>query len=170
VGPAKAHPTIHLHTGRAQEEEMATGESLAAQTQAERYYSEGPSTGWTGWIGFAGMMLILIGCFHAIAGFVGLFKDDYYVVSKQNLLISVDYTAWGWIHIAFGLIAVAVGIGMLAGQMWARIVGVIFAIVSALANLAFLSAYPVWSVMVIAFDIIVIWALTVHGGEMKEYP
>jgi hypothetical protein len=124
-------------------------------------------TGWTGWIAFASTLLIVIGCFHALAGFVGIFKDDYFLAPKRQLLIVTDYTAWGWVHLIFGLIAIATAIGLFAGAMWARIVAVIFAVVSAVANLAFISAYPVWSTMIIAMDVLVIWAVTVHGREMK---
>jgi hypothetical protein len=131
------------------------------------YYGETPVTGWTGWITFASVMLIVIGSFHAIAGFVGIFKDGYYLVPKQDLVVTVDYTAWGWAHLAFGLVAIVTAIGMGMGNMVARVVGVIFAVLSALANLAFINASPVWSAMIIAFDVLVIWALTVHGREMK---
>jgi hypothetical protein len=124
-------------------------------------------TGWTGWIAFASTMLIVIGCFHALAGLVGIFKDEYFLVPKRQLLIVTDYTAWGWTHLIFGLIAIATAIGLFAGALWARIVAVIFAVVSAVANLAFISAYPVWSTMIIALDVLVIWAITVHGREMR---
>lgn len=133
-----------------------------------QYYADDTVSGWTGYIGFAAMMLILIGCFHAVAGFVGIFKDGYFAAPKRQLLITVDYTAWGWIHLAFGIVAILVAVGMLAGQFWARIVAVAFAIVSALANLAFLQAQPVWSTLIIAFDVLLIYALTVHGAEMKR--
>jgi hypothetical protein len=131
------------------------------------YYVDTPVTGWTGWITFASVMLIVIGAFHAIAGFVGIFKDGYYVVPKQDLIVTVDYTAWGWAHLGFALVAIATAIGIGVGNMVARVVGVIFAVLSALANLAFLNASPVWSTMIIAFDVLIIWALTVHGREMK---
>ena len=124
-------------------------------------------TGWTGWIGFAATMAVLIGLFHALAGIVGIFKDGYYAVPKRDLIVTVDYTAWGWTHLAFGVLAIAVGFGMASGQMWARVFGVIFAVLSAVLNLAFLNASPVWSTMIIAFDVLLIWALTAHGREMK---
>ena len=139
----------------------------AVGTPVDPYYVDAPETGWTGWIVFAAVMLMVIGSFHAIAGFVGIFKDGYYVVPKRDLLVTVDYTAWGWAHLGFGLVAIATAIGMIAGNMLARVVGVIFAVLSAMANLAFLNASPVWSTMIIAFDVILIWALTVHGRELK---
>ena len=79
----------------------------------------------------------------------------------------MDYTAWGWIHLIVGLIAIAVGIGLMTGNMAARIVGVIIAVISAILNLLFVGAYPVWSTIVIAVDVIVIYAIVVHGRELK---
>jgi hypothetical protein len=113
-------------------------------------------------------MLIIIGFFQVIAGLTGIFKDDYYVVDKGDLLVSVDYTAWGWAHLILGLLAIGVAIGILLGQLWARIFGVFIAVFSALANLAFLNAAPVWTALIIGFDVLVIWALTVHGGDVKQ--
>jgi hypothetical protein len=125
------------------------------------------ATGWVGWVTFAGAIMLLLGSFHAIQGFVALFRDDYFVVSDSGLLVSVDYTAWGWSHLIWGALVIGAGAGLLAGQMWARVVTVVLAMGSALINLAFLPAYPVWSVMMITLDVIIIWAVTVHGREMK---
>ena len=132
------------------------------------YYGGGQVTGWTGWLAFAATMLMLIGVFHVIEGFVGLFKDDYFAVTKDGLLVEVSYTAWGWAHLLLGVIAIGVGAGIFLGQMWARVVGVLLAIVSTVANIAFVDATPVWSITLIAFNILVLWALTVHGGEMRD--
>ena len=99
-------------------------------------------TGWAGWVGFAGIMLIMLGIFQAIEGFVAIFDDGYYLVRPNGLVINVDYTAWGWLHLIIGLVAVAVGVGLMAGNMIARIVGVIVAVLSATLNLLFIGAYP----------------------------
>ena len=128
--------------------------------------SEGYS-GWVGWIGFAGVLMMLLGTFHAIQGLVALFNDEYYLVSSSGLVVSLDYTAWGWIHLIGGAVLVAAGLGVFGGQVWARTVGVIAAMLSAIVNVAFLAGYPLWSLMMIALDIVVIMALTVHGSEVK---
>jgi len=125
-------------------------------------------TGWVGWISFAAVMLILLGCFHAIQGLVALFDDQKFVAVSDELIVSVDYTAWGWVHLIGGIILALAGISLFAGRMWARIVGVLAAMASAIVNIAFLSAYPTWSAIMIAVDILIIWALTVHGAEMKQ--
>jgi hypothetical protein len=83
-------------------------------------------------------------------------------------VVNVDYNTWGWTHIIIGLVAVLAGVGLLAGNMAARIVGVGIAFLSALVNLAFISAYPVWSVILITLDVIVIYAIIVHGRELKS--
>ena len=125
-------------------------------------------TGWVGWIVFAGFMLILVGAFHVIEGLVALFRDEVFLVGPRGLVVNVDYTAWGWAHVIGGILAILTGAGLLAGQMWARILAVVVAFASAVLNMAFLPAYPVWSAIVIALDVLVIWAVTVHGSEVKN--
>lgn len=128
--------------------------------------SEGYS-GWVGWIAFAGVIMMMLGTFHAIQGLVALFNDEYYLVGSSGLVLELDYTAWGWVHLIAGAILVAAGLGVFGGQVWARIVGVATAMLSAIVNVAFLAAYPVWSLMMIALAVVLILALTVHGSEVK---
>jgi hypothetical protein len=122
---------------------------------------------WVGWVYFGGSMMILLGTFNFIEGLVALFNDEYYVATPQGLLL-FDITAWGWIHLVVGLIAMIVGVGVFTGATWARACGVILCGFNAIIQLAFLSAYPLWAVLVIALDILVIWALLVHGDEAKD--
>ena len=136
----------------------------ARSGRAER---EPEPTGWVGWIAFAATMMIMLGIFHAFQGLIALFQDQYYLVGKNGLAVHLDFTAWGWTHLVLGLVVVGAGVGLLYGQTWARITGVLVAGLSAIVNVAFLSAYPIWSTMMVAFDVLVIWALTVHGREMK---
>jgi len=131
-----------------------------------RYEDE--RTGWAGWVVFGGVMLMMVGAFQIIEGLVALFDDGFYLVARSGLVVDVDYNTWGWIHIIIGLVGVLVGVGLMAGNTAARIAGVVIAFLSALANLAFTSAYPVWSVLVIVLDIIVIYAIIVHGRELKS--
>lgn len=134
------------------------------------YRGEAPApepTGWYGWVIFASMMMIMAGGFQATAGLVALFNSDLYVVSEDRLVVNVDFTTWGWTHLILGAVAVAAAFGLLVGQMWARIVGIVMALVSALVNLAFMSAYPLWSLTIIALDVLVIYAIAMHGAEGK---
>jgi hypothetical protein len=144
-------------------ETRSTGDSRTG------YRDPDAPTGWVGWILFAGMMLILVGTFQFIAGLVALFNDDYYLVTSNNLVVHMDYTAWGWVHLGLGALSMAAGYGVMAGKSWARVYAIAFAFLAAVANLAFLSAYPVWGVILITLDVLVIWALTVHGKEVRHY-
>ena len=140
-------------------------------TEPAPSYATTPATGvsgWTGWVVFAGIMLIMLGAFQVIEGLVALFDEGYYLVASSGLVLHVDYNVWGWTHLVIGILAVATGLGLLAGNTAARVAGIILAVLSAIVNLAFLAAYPVWSTVVIAVDIIVIYAIVVHGRELKS--
>jgi hypothetical protein len=149
---------------------MSETQQRPSYTADEPYEVSGghQPTAWVGFVAFGGILLLMLGGFQAIEGFVALFKDTYYLVTRNGLVLSVDYTTWGWTHLILGLVAVGTGVGVLLGQLWARVVGIILAVVSALVNMAFLPAYPVWSTIVIATDILVIYALAVHGREVKS--
>jgi hypothetical protein len=140
------------------------------QTYEDPYVPPGhrQPTGWVGMVVFAGVMLLILGGFQIIEGIVALFRDDFYLTTRNGLVIPMDFTAWGWTHLLIGVIGVLTGLGILYGQMWARVVGIIIAVLSALANLTFLPAYPVWCTIVIAVDVLVIYALTVHGREISS--
>lgn len=122
---------------------------------------------WVGWIAFAGVLMVILGALHAFQGLVAIFKDEYFLVSSSGLAVKFDFTAWGWVHLVVGIIVVVAGLGVMAGQVWARVVGVLLASLSLLANVAFLAAYPFWSLVMIALDIVIIMALTVHGSDIK---
>jgi hypothetical protein len=124
----------------------------------------GRTSGWAGWIGFAGVMMVMIGGFNAIEGMAGLLTDDFYVVSPSDVLV-FDLTGWGWVHTVIGVLVAITGIALLMGASWARVVTVILAILNAIAQLAFVAVYPVWSLIVITLCVVVIWAVIVHGDE-----
>jgi hypothetical protein len=133
---------------------------------ASRPVSRGASA-WVGWIAFAGLMLIMLGSFHIVQGLVAIFNDKYFLVGQHGLLVSADFTAWGWVHLIAGIVVLIAGFCVFAGQVWARAVGTVVALLSALLNVGFLGAYPLWSLLMIALDIVVILALTVHGSDIK---
>ena len=146
-----------------------TEASRASGSSHEDYYSPDTEvTGWAGWVAFAGIMLIMLGFFQMIEGLVALFNDGFYLVRAEGLVVNVDYDTWGWTHLILGAVAVAVGFGLLVGNMFARVAGIAIAMISAILNLVFISAYPVWSTIVIAIDVIVIYAIVVHGRELKS--
>jgi hypothetical protein len=127
------------------------------------------STAWAGMALFGGIMMVMVGGFQIMQGFVALLRDEYYLVTRNDLLITLDYTAWGWTHLLLGVVAVLTGVGVMLGQTWARVLGIVIAVVSALVNIAFLSAYPIWSTIVIAIDVLVIYALAAHGRELEAF-
>jgi hypothetical protein len=116
---------------------------------------------------FAAIMMILIGSFHIIAGLAGVFEDEFFAVTPE-WIFQFDTTTWGWIHLLAGIVVILAGFGLFSGAVWARTVGVIVAAVSAVANFAWLPYSPVWSITIIAIDVFVIWALTVHGRDIAE--
>jgi hypothetical protein len=87
-------------------------------------------------------------------------------VRNTQLVLHLSYTGWGVIHLVLGTLAVFGGYALMAGRMWGRIYAVVLAMISAIANIAFLSAYPIWSTMIIAMDVLVIWAVCAHGREV----
>lgn len=118
-----------------------------------------------GFVFFAGLMMIMLGIFHALAGLTAIFNDKFYVATANNL-ITVDVTSWGWIHLIGGVVVALAGFSVFTGAVWARTIGVILAVLSAIANFLFIPYYPFWSLLLIAVDIFVIWALTVHGRDV----
>jgi hypothetical protein len=124
-------------------------------------------SGWSGWVFFAGVMMMLAGIFNAIAGLTALLRHSWYLVSSSNLLV-FNYTAWGWIDLSIGLLLLLAGSAVLHGAVWARVVGVVIASLSAVGALASVNAYPVWSIIVLVVDVLVIHALIVHGDEFKD--
>jgi hypothetical protein len=132
-------------------------------------YGDDPDpTAWTGWVVFAAFMMIMVGCFQAIEGLVALFDDGWYHVTQNGLLVEADYTVWGWTHLLLGALLIVAGVGVLAGNILARVVAIVLAALSALVNLAFLEAYPIWGVIIIVIDVLVIYALVVHGRELRS--
>lgn len=113
----------------------------------------------SGWLTFAGTLALVVGAFNVIDGLVALLKDDYYLVGQNSILV-FDYTAWGWIWLVLGIIQIGVGAGIMAGRMWARAAGVVLAVLAAIGHLAFLQAFPLWSVLTIALCVLLIYALT----------
>ena len=114
---------------------------------------------------FAGTLMVLIGILHAIQGVVALVNDTFFLVGPK-WTFSFDVTTWGWIHLLVGILVAFAGFFVFRGAIWARTVGVLLAAFSAIVNFAWLPYYPVWALVVIALDVFVIWALTLHGRDV----
>ena len=119
-----------------------------------------------GWIGFAGMLMLIIGGLNIIQGLVALFEDEYFVVTPSGFLV-VDLTAWGWILLIWGILLVLAGLGLLAAQGWARWCAIVLVALNFVVQLGFLgnSAYPLWALTGLALNVIVLYALTARWDE-----
>lgn len=124
-------------------------------------------TGWLGWVYFAGFMMMLAGIFQTIAGLVAIFKDNVFITGAGGLLV-FDYSQWGWIHLIIGVLLFFASFSVFAGGAFGRALGSMLAGLSAIANFAFFTAYPLWTIIVISIDVLIIYALLVHGGEARE--
>jgi len=124
------------------------------------------TSGWIGWIYFAGLLLIISGVFEMISGFTALLNDNFYAATERSLLV-FDISAWGWVHLIMGLFLIVTGTSVMSGHMWSRVVAVILAVFAIMAQFAFMAAYPIWSIIVIFMGIMILFALTVHGDEVR---
>ena len=117
--------------------------------------------------GFAGVMLATLGVFQILEAISALANDNLVLVGKEYAF-QFDLTTWGWIHLILGIIAVAVGVGILMGQTWGRILGIMIAVLVSLANFAFLPYFPIWSLVIIGFSVFVIWALCTQLSNERD--
>jgi predicted membrane metal-binding protein len=124
-------------------------------------------TGWVGWIWFAGLMLVMLGAFNIIQGFAAILTDDVFLPTEEGGVL-LDVTGWGWTNLIIGLLLLLAGFGLFSGATWARILAVIMVMLNAVAQLASLNYHPAWGIVIIALDVVVIWALIVHGEETQE--
>jgi hypothetical protein len=129
--------------------------------------ARGEPTGWVGWVYFAATMLAIVGGLQVIAGLTGIFNADFYVVAQGGHLIALDYNTWGWMQLALGVVAIAAAIGLTMGRMWAQIVCIVVAIFIGIVNLAFIGAYPWWTIASLVVTGLVIYAITLHGDEVR---
>jgi len=135
---------------------------------SEQPIGEEPRSGWAvGFTLFASIIMIMAGGFQALAGLIAVTKDEFYVTTRDYIL-QFDTTSWGWIHLLFGLLVLFAGFAVLSGKTWGRVIGIILAVLSALANFAFIPYYPFWAIIIITLDVLVIWALAAHGRDITR--
>ncbi|BCJ45752.1 hypothetical protein GCM10010168_58280 [Actinoplanes ianthinogenes] len=136
-------------------------------TTSNTSYARPQQSPWVGMVLFSGVLLILLGAFQVIDGLVTLFRDDIKQATADHLAIPINFTAWGWTHLILGALTVLVGIGVLRGNTFARAAAVLLAMVSTFANLVYLPVYPFWCSIVVALNIICIYAIVAHGRELR---
>ena len=118
----------------------------------------------TGFSTFAGVVMVIAGIWHVLQGIAAIAHDHIYV-STPNYLYSFDLTGWGWVHLVLGVVVAAVGVAVLRGQTWAAAMGMILAGLSLLGNFLFIPWYPFWSLLIMALDAAVIYALARYQSE-----
>jgi hypothetical protein len=124
-------------------------------------------TGWTGWISFAAFMMMLSGVLSGIEGFLAVINNNWTMWNNDGLPYGSAY-GWGWWSMFVGLVVFSIGAALLRGSMFARTVAVFIAAGSLISHFVSLNVAPLWSLTVITIDVLVIWAVMVHGKEMKE--
>jgi hypothetical protein len=115
---------------------------------------------------FAAAIIIITGLFSVVEGLAGIFRDESYFLANGQVLV-FDYTAWGWIHLILGIAMIAIGFGLYSGSTLARVLAIVVVGLDLVAQFAWIGAHPWWSVIVIALNVVIIYALIVHGGELK---
>lgn len=120
-------------------------------------------SGWTaGFVVFAGVIMIMIGTFHALTGLAAIIENEFFVVGPRYAY-ELDVTAWGWLHLILGIIVAAAGWGVFSGATWARAVGITLAALSAIGNFFFIPYQPVWAILMISLAVLVIAALSAYS-------
>jgi hypothetical protein len=114
---------------------------------------------------FAAAMMMIIGFWQALAGIAAVAQDKVYAATPEYIY-AFDVTGWGWIHLLLGILIVCAGVAVFMGSTWARVVAIVLASLSMIANFAFVPHYPVWSLTIIALDAAVIWALATYRREI----
>ena len=124
--------------------------------------ASGTKNAWAGGLTvFAGVILATVGVFQFVQGLAAVIKGGFYVVAPNNIY-QFSVSGWGWIHLILGIVLAVTGFFILTGQPWARVVGIVVAVLSAVANFLFIPYYPLWALVIIALDVAVIWALATY--------
>ena len=134
--------------------------------EEEQHHVPGGASPWSGWVTFAALVMVLLGCLNGFQGFLALFKEGYFV-ARSNELVLVNYDAWGAILIIWGIVLLLVGAGLNARREWARWAAVVVASLDVILQVGFFPSSPLLSVMLITLDIVVLFALTARWQEAK---
>jgi len=111
--------------------------------------------------------MILRGILEGTFGLVALLKDSYYQVANESLVV-FDFTTWGWLHLLAGLLVLWAGVALISGSLWGRLVGIVLVSLTLIGNLLFINAYPFWGIFAVVVDMIILYALIVHGDEVPQ--
>jgi hypothetical protein len=125
-------------------------------------------TSWTDWVRFGGVILIVSGIFSLIQGLAALLGPDAYYGVVDGELLVFNVAGWGWWNIVIGALTLVTGLALLGGALWARIVAVVLAVLSSVVQMILVPVQPWWSFIVIAVDLLVIYAVIAHGQKLRE--
>ncbi|WP_433561243.1 DUF7144 family membrane protein [Nocardia sp. CA-151230] len=109
----------------------------------------------------AGILLLVVGVLSILQGISAVASDNLLVVG-YDYVYKMNTTGWGWIHIVLGIIEIVVAIGLLRGTTWGRVAALIMAALSIVENFLWIPYYPAWSLLIIALDVVVIWAISTY--------
>jgi len=118
--------------------------------------------GVNGWQAFAGIVLFLNGIFGFLYGLAAVLNDDVVTVGGGSGVTVWDFTAWGWIHMIVGVLMAGASIGLFMMKGWARFAAIVFCMLNVLIQFGTISAFPLWSLLVIALDVVIIYQLTAN--------
>ncbi|MDD7942492.1 hypothetical protein PHK61_29165 [Actinomycetospora lutea] len=147
-----------------------TNDQASTTSGGSTPYSRGaaprPSGAWTGWVQFGGILMTIVGAFAVIEGFLALFLPTTYVTTDA-VALTLTFVGWGWLHIILGALVLVVGLSLLRDEIpgWARGVAIVLVALNTLVQLAWLPAYPIWSILMIVLDVVIIAALVAVGDR-----
>jgi hypothetical protein len=126
------------------------------------------SSAWSGWVIFAAIVMLTIGTIDVIQGLVALLKDETYLITESGLLVTTNFTAWGWTLLIWGIVLILAGAALFSGKEWGRWFAIVAVIVNMIGQIAWFPAYPLWSLVAIGLGIAVFYALTVGWRAAKS--
>jgi hypothetical protein len=139
-----------------------------SRVEAPKGGSVARNNSWAGWIGFAGLLMIVMGVIDFFEGLIAIIRGQYYFVLPQHIIV-FDSKTWGWLTLIWGCVIVFAGLGLVGGATWARWFSIVVVVVSIIGQLGFVgsSDYPLWALMVLTLSIIILYALTAKWGERE---
>lgn len=124
---------------------------------------------WTGWVLFAATMMVAVGFIDVIQGLAALLKDEVYVITESGLLVTTDWTAWGWTLLIWGIVMGLAGFGLFVGQGWARWFAIVVVFINMIGQFAWFPAYPLWALIAIGLSVVVLFALTARWQQATAF-
>ena len=125
-------------------------------------------TAWVGWVWFAAFSILAVGLFNLVAGFAAALSPNNVLSWTNDGVAVVDVSAWGWVHVILGALLVVVGLYLFSGAAAARIAAIVLVVLNLVAQFVSLQTTPFWSLVIIVVDLVILWALTVHGAEVEK--